>query len=201
MERRAGLKADTYIRRMRRKGRGGGGCIEQRRLKSKEEPRAQSRVTVPHGERLRLGFDAGGEEGVYVGDYTALEGGPAGVGGGVAAESDEGVGNFGGRDGAVERLGVNFVAAIDGETIELIVAVELDGAGSGAAPTAEAAGDDGAGGGVYGDNVSAEDSGDAGGSGGKRERIGGEDVALDGAEIVGVEGIVIEDAEAGAVVV
>jgi len=41
-----------------------------------------------------------------------LERGPAGVGGGVAAEADESVGNFGGADGAVERFGINFVRVV-----------------------------------------------------------------------------------------
>ena len=109
-----------------------------------------------------LRFDAGGEHGVDVGDYAALERRPAGIGGCVAAESDEGVGHVRGSDGAIERLGVNFVAAVDGQTIDLVIAIELNRAGSGAAPTTEAAGDNRAGGGVDSDDVCAENAGDSG---------------------------------------
>jgi hypothetical protein len=43
----------------------------------------------------------GGEFDVGLGDYAGLERGPAGVGGGIAAEADYGVRNFGRADGAV----------------------------------------------------------------------------------------------------
>jgi hypothetical protein len=55
-----------------------------------------------------------------------LERGPAGVGGGIAAETDERIGNFGGADGAVERLGIDFVSAIHGESSDLVSAIELN---------------------------------------------------------------------------
>jgi len=54
-----------------------------------------------------------------------LERGPARVGGGIAAEADESVGNFGGADGTIERLGINFVSVIHGERADLVRAIEL----------------------------------------------------------------------------
>ena len=60
-----------------------------------------------------------------MGDYAGLERGPAGVGGGIAAEADESVGNFGRADGAVERLDINFVSVIHGESADLVSAIKL----------------------------------------------------------------------------
>ena len=54
-----------------------------------------------------------------------MERGPAGVGGGIATEADESVGNFGGANGAVERLGIDFVRVIYGESADLVSAIKL----------------------------------------------------------------------------
>ena len=58
-------------------------------------------ATALQKEWLRGRAGGGGEFGVGLGDYAGLERGPAGVGGGIAAEADESVGNFGRADGAV----------------------------------------------------------------------------------------------------
>src|SRR6267143_1219831 len=85
--------------------------------------------------------------------------------------------------------------------VELVGAVELGWAGGGAAPAGDGGGDDGAAGLVDRDYVSAEDAGDAGWREGQRERIGGEDAGGDRADVDGVGGIGVENAEASAVVV
>src|SRR5712664_4121273 len=85
--------------------------------------------------------------------------------------------------------------------VELVGAVELRGARGGATPAGDGGGDDGAGGLVDRDYVSAEDAGCARRGEGQRERIGGEDAAADRADVYGVGGIGVENAEAGAVVV
>jgi len=66
---------------------------------------------------------------------------------------------LGGGNYAVERLGVDGVAAADGEMVELVGAVELGWAGSGAGPAGDGCGDDGAAGLVDRDYVGAEDAG------------------------------------------
>ena len=91
-----------------------------------------------------------------------MERGPAGVGGGIAAEADDRVGNFGGADGAVERFGINFVRVIYGERADLVSAIELSRAGGLATPSTQSAGDYGAACGVDGDHVCAQDSCDTG---------------------------------------
>ena len=68
-------------------------------------------------------------------------------------------GDLGGGDCAVEGLGIDGVAAVDGEMVELVGAVELCGAGGGAAPSGDGCGDDGAAGLINGDYVGAEDAG------------------------------------------
>ena len=64
-----------------------------------------------------------------------MERGPAGVSGGIAAEADQRVGNFGRADGSVERLGINIVTAIDGESADFVSAIKLCRAGGLAAPS------------------------------------------------------------------
>jgi hypothetical protein len=75
---------------------------------------------------------AGGEACDGGGDYAGLQRGPA-VGGGVAAQRDDCGADLGWGDCAVEGLGIDGVAAVDGEMVELVGAVELGWAGRGAA--------------------------------------------------------------------
>ena len=108
---------------------------------------------------------------------------------------------MGGRDDAVERLGVDGVAAGDGQMVEFVGAVEMGGTRGGATPAGDGGGDDCAAGLVDRDYVSAEDAGDSGRRQRQGKRIGGEDAAADDADVYGVGGIGIENAEAGAIIV
>ena len=65
-----------------------------------------------------------------------MERGPAGVGGGIAAKADESVRHFGRADGAVERLGINFIVMIHGESADFVSAIKLRRAGGLATPSA-----------------------------------------------------------------
>src|SRR5260221_310057 len=103
----------------------------------------------------------------------------AGVRGGIAAEADDCVGNFGGADGAVEGFDINFVRVIHGECADLVSAIKSSRAGCLATPSTDCAGNYGAVYGVDSDYVCAEDSCDPGRRSGKRERVGGNDESLD----------------------
>jgi hypothetical protein len=68
---------------------------------------------------------------------------------------------LGGRDYAVERLGVDGVGAVERQMVELVGAIELSGAGGGAAAAGYGSGDHGASRLVDRDYVSAENSGNS----------------------------------------
>jgi hypothetical protein len=71
------------------------------------------------------------------GNDAALQRRPAGIGGGIAAERGNGVGDLRGCHGAIEWLGVDRVGASHREAVDFVAAVELCGAGAGATSPAK----------------------------------------------------------------
>jgi hypothetical protein len=56
---------------------------------------------------------------------------------GISSQRYQRVGDFGGRHGAIERLGIYLVASTDSQSLELIISIKLYKSGDSATPAAK----------------------------------------------------------------
>src|SRR5208337_972190 len=105
------------------------------------------------------------------------------------------------RDRAIQGFRVNLVAFAYGQLIDFVVAVELHRAGCGATPTSQRSCDDRTARRIDGHDVRAEYSGDSWRRRWQRNGVRGNDMPLDRAHIERVIRIVVEDTQAGTIIV
>src|SRR5438552_1465452 len=153
------------------------------------------------GRRLRRRSRARGEAGIRVGHHAGLQRRPAGIGGGVAAERKDRRRNLRRGYRAVKRLGVHKVAVTYGQSVDLIAAVELHGAGVGTAPSSDDRAENCTGGRVYRDHMRAEKTGDSRRRSWQGERISWQHAAANGTYVDQIRRRGVENAQPRSIIV